>query len=69
MAVIEKRLEPHVLPAPELALVQNRNGRHQNGEDRHPLLALVEDLADGDLDERQRQLVAELRQGILAMTG
>lgn len=66
MAVIEKRLEPHLPPVPELA--QNGNGRYENGESNQPLLALVDDLADGALDEHQCQLVAELRQGILALT-
>lgn len=69
MAVIEKRLEPHLPPVPELALTQNGNGRYENGSDNQPLLALVDDLAGGDLDERQGQLVAELRQGILALVG
>jgi hypothetical protein len=69
MAVIEKRLEPHLPPVPELAIAQNGSGRYETREGDQPLLALVDDLAGGALDERQYQIVAELRQGILALAG
>ena len=68
MAVIEKRLEPHLRTVPEQGIVRNVNGQRKQEEIIHPLLALVDDLSDSDLNGRQRQLVTELRQGILAIS-
>ena len=69
MELIEKQLEPHSLPAPGQEVAQNGNGRYGNGHASHLLLALLDDLAGGNLDGYQHQLVAELRMGILAMAG
>jgi len=66
MAVIEKQLELQ-MPA-EISAESNRN-QHKNDDNDHRLLALVDALAAGELDDRQRRVVDELRSSIVALAG
>lgn len=65
MAVIEKRLTPHLQQSP---IPQNGTVQSKNGSNSHQLLALVDALQEQGTDENQQQIVAELRQGIVQMT-
>ncbi len=67
MAVIEKRLEPHLgaLPEQETSLNGVDQRMRSNGSDH--LLQLVDALETETLNDDQRALVAELRNGILAL--
>ena len=66
MSVIEKRLEPHLHGLPEQTAPQKQREQvKSNGNGR--LLALVDALNDETLDDSQRQLVTQLRSGILAL--
>lgn len=69
MSLIEKRLEPHLNRLPEQAAPPHtaRQNGHLGGHQH--LLILVDTLHQGDLDEKQRTLVAELRQELLALAG
>ncbi len=69
MTLIEKRLEAHEPEPQEPTTPPDQTIPHQNGHDNHHLLALVEALAINTLNDDQRELVAELRSGILALTG
>lgn len=75
MSLIEKRLEPHLNQLPEQAAPPHdarQNGRSATvfgaglGDHQH-LLNLIDALHQGDLDEKQRTLVTELRQELLAL--
>jgi hypothetical protein len=67
MAVIEKRLEPHLPSLPEQ--VSELKGTTQIGSNGTVhLLALVDALNDEALNDSQRQLVTRLRTGILALS-
>ena len=67
MAVIERRLEPHLgkLPEQETPLNGVDQRMRSNGSGR--LLKLVDALETDMLDEKQRMLVAKLRSGIMAL--
>lgn len=67
MAVIEKRLEPHLDKSPEQGNPLSGIDRSMSGNGNGRLLALVDALDDGTLNGIQQELVAELRRGILAL--
>ena len=69
MTLIEKRLEAQEAESMESSTPPDQTIPHQNGHDSHHLLSLVEALAVNTLNDDQRELVAELRNGILALTG
>ncbi len=69
MNLIEKRLEADEPESIALATAPDQTIPYQNGHERHHLLSLVEALAVNSLNDDQRELVAELRSGILALTG
>lgn len=69
MILIENRLEAQEPEPRELTTPPDQTLPHQNGHDNHHLLSLVEALAVNTLNDNQRELVAELRSGILALTG
>jgi site-specific recombinase XerD len=63
MAVIEQRLVD-CLALPAAQMTNQNNGRPQTEQQ---LLTLVEALAGGNLDQTQQAVLAELRQGLLAL--
>lgn len=63
MTVIEKRMQPHLPPTPEQTSTLEESPPHEN----NPLLTLLNNLENGDLDDAQRKTVTELRQEILAL--
>lgn len=67
MAVIEKRLEPHFQRRPDQLTDSNGARQQDSGDSSHYLLILVDALNVEAADERQRALIAELRQGVLAL--
>lgn len=69
MSLIEKRLEADEPESMVPSTPPDQAIPHQNGHDNHHLLSLVEALAVNTLNDNQRELVAELRSGILALTG
>ena len=66
MAVIEKQLE---LQLPPQISAESETSQMENSADGDQLLALADTLADSVLDDWQRQLVDELRNGIVALVG
>lgn len=69
MTLIEKRLEVQEPEPMESSTPSGQTIPHQNGYDNHHLLSLVEALVVNTLNDDQRELVAELRSSILALTG
>lgn len=67
MAVVEKRLQPHLNPPPDQTTVVNGSAQKARHDGNGHLLALVDALNAGELGDGQRQLVTELRDGILAL--
>ncbi len=69
MTLIEQRLEVDKSGQPKLTTTLDKTEPHQNGTANGHLLSLVEALAVNTLNDDQRELVAELRSGILALAG
>ena len=69
MAIIERRLTPYRQQEPEQKDTQNSHNQLENAVNGHHLLALVDNLQAENLDEKQHQLLTELRRGLLALTG
>ncbi len=67
MAVIERRLEPHLGELPDQETTLNGVDRKMSSNSSGRLLKLVDALETKMLDEKQRTLIAELRNGILAL--
>jgi hypothetical protein len=68
MSLIEERLEAREAETIDSAATPDQTMPYQNGHDNHHLLSLVEALDANTLNDDQRELVAELRCGILALT-
>jgi site-specific recombinase XerC len=68
MTLIEKRLEADEPESIDPTTPPDQTVPHQNSHDNYHLLSLVEALDANTLNDDQRELVAELRSGILALT-
>ena len=65
MTVVERRLTPYLKPTSPQMTTLNGNGQLENGIQH--LVALADDLQRGKLDESQKQLLTELRYGLLTL--
>lgn len=67
MDIVEKRLDPGVDTTPAGAPTSDNTCQLLNVDESARLLALVEILRDGNLNEVQEKAVQELREGTLAL--